>query len=168
MRCRPASCWWRTAAPGRPYTPRSTSGPTASRAVYVDSGPLPDGEAVNAGLPGDDVEIPLPAWDVFEGKLDGIDEAGLARFRARAVPQPTGTARDPQQLSDARRYDVPVTFITSTGTEAEVREAAAQGMRTFAELPLLTDVTFLELPTGHWPMFSRPADLGAALVKAIG
>ncbi|MEK8227166.1 hypothetical protein NKG05_15440 [Oerskovia sp. M15] len=28
------------------------------------------------------------------------------------------------------------------------------------------DVTYVDLPTGHWPMFSRPADLAAEIVRA--
>jgi hypothetical protein len=28
------------------------------------------------------------------------------------------------------------------------------------------DVTYVDMPTGHWPMFSRPADLAAELVRA--
>lgn len=28
------------------------------------------------------------------------------------------------------------------------------------------DVTYVDLPTGHWPMFSRPADLAAAIATA--
>ena len=28
------------------------------------------------------------------------------------------------------------------------------------------DVTYVDLPTGHWPMFSRPADLAAVITTA--
>ena len=39
------------------------------------------------------------------------------------------------------------------------------------DLPLQTelgelDVTYVGLPTGHWPMFSRPADLAAVITTA--
>ncbi len=36
----------------------------------------------------------------------------------------------------------------------------------FAEVAKLTDLAFIDLPTGHWPMFSRPTDLAAALIQA--
>ena len=28
-----------------------------------------------------------------------------------------------------------------------------------SELPQILDVAYIDLPTGHWPMFSRPDDL---------
>ena len=28
------------------------------------------------------------------------------------------------------------------------------------------DVTYVDLPTGHWPMLSRPRDLAEAIVQA--
>ena len=29
------------------------------------------------------------------------------------------------------------------------------------------DVTYVDLPTGHWPMFSRPRDLAGVIVDAV-
>jgi len=36
-----------------------------------------------------------------------------------------------------------------------------------ADLGSVRDVHFVDLPTGHWPMFSRPADLAAVLQDEI-
>jgi hypothetical protein len=36
------------------------------------------------------------------------------------------------------------------------------------ELTKIRDVELVDLPTGHWPQFSRPEDLGRAIVAAIG
>jgi pimeloyl-ACP methyl ester carboxylesterase len=36
------------------------------RAVYVDSGPLGDGESINDALPADGDEVPLPDWHDFD------------------------------------------------------------------------------------------------------
>jgi hypothetical protein len=46
-----------------------------------------------------------------------------------------------------------------------VRQLVAAGHPFFVELADL-DVTIVDLPTGHWPMWSRPADLAAALDAA--
>src|SRR5699024_9929653 len=59
--------------------------------IYVDSGPLPDGSAVNPSLPGDGIEIPLPSWAFFNDNGKGTDLRDLsaemlANFRARAIP----------------------------------------------------------------------------------
>jgi hypothetical protein len=36
------------------------------------------------------------------------------------------------------------------------------------ELAALRDVTFVDLPTGHWPQFTRPVELGEVIVGALG
>ncbi|GAA1732997.1 alpha/beta hydrolase [Aeromicrobium alkaliterrae] len=143
-----------------------------SRAIYVDSVPIPHGLATNANLPSEGPDLPLPSWDVWGGPegadLAGLDEAALANFRARAVPHPAAAASDEQQLSDDRRYAVPATVIITTFTRQQIDEFIAAGEDEVAELPKLHDVTYVELPTGHWPQFSRPKDLGEAIAAAIG
>ena len=29
------------------------------------------------------------------------------------------------------------------------------------------EVDYVDLPTGHWPQFTRPAELGAAILAAV-
>ena len=143
-----------------------------SRAIYVDSGPLPHGTATNTGMPSDGADLPLPPWDLFDQDgakdLDGLTDAMLSRFRAHAVPHPAAAASDEQVLADERRYDVAVTIISCTFTREEIDTYTAAGEAYFAELPRLRDLTVVELPTGHWPQFSRPDDLGHAIAEAIG
>jgi pimeloyl-ACP methyl ester carboxylesterase len=140
------------------------------RVVYVDSGPQPDG-ATHQPVPEPGVtEIPLPTWaELAAGgsSLAGLDEAALARFAERAVPQPAGPAREPIRLVNPAREQVPVTLITSSFASAEVARMAAEGHPFFAELPRLK-VSYTDLPTGHWPMWSRPGDLAAALAETAG
>jgi pimeloyl-ACP methyl ester carboxylesterase len=142
-----------------------------ARAIYVDSGPLPDGAAINPGLPDEAGEIPLPPWHVFreEGSrdLDDFTETQLDDFRARAIPLPVGVARDPQALSNVARYDVPVTLITTTFTRDEIDQYVAAGEAYFSELPKIEDVTIIELPTSHWPQFTKPEQLAEVLRDAI-
>ena len=42
-----------------------------------------------------------------------------------------------------------------------------KGYPQVSELGLIKDVEYVELPTGHWPQFTRPAELGAAILAAI-
>jgi len=138
-----------------------------AHAVYVDTRPLPDGVALNPTLAGSGHEVPLRAWEDFQpGQLDDLDEAMLEHFAKHGTSHPARAARDPQRLSDVRRYDVPATIITTTSTEATMRKRAADGDPYFTELPLITDLTFIELPTGHYPMFSRPDDLATAIAES--
>ncbi|MPZ98489.1 MAG: alpha/beta fold hydrolase [Dehalococcoidia bacterium] len=139
-----------------------------ARVVYVDAGPLGDGDAINDGLPVVDGEIPLPDWSVFgEADLVDLDDGLRERFRAIAIPEPAAVASDSQVLRDPRRYDVPVTVITCQFPSELVREMLAKGHPYFAELASIRDATIVDLPTGHWPQFTKPAELGAAIVEAI-
>ena len=137
-------------------------------AVYVDSVPTPDGMEVNANIPEVDGELPLPAWDFFDDlELTGLDEADLANFRARAVATPTRVARNPQVVMNEARFEVPVTVITCTFSAEEMRRGMGAGVPYFAELPRIHEVGIVELPTGHWPQFSRPRDLANVIVAVI-
>lgn len=139
-----------------------------TRVIYVDSGPLGDGDVINDELPAVDDEIPLPDWSVFgdEDLTDLTDEL-RERFRAVAVPQPVAVATDRQVLRDPRRYEVPVTVITCEFPSAMLRDFMDQGHPYTAELAKIRDATIVDLPTGHWPQLTRPAELGAAIVEAL-
>ena len=77
-------------------------------------------------------------------------------------------ARDPQQLSDERRYDVPVTVIASEFTSEMLREWIEQGHPYGREFRKIRDVEYVDLPTGHWPQFTRPEELGQAILASVG
>lgn len=139
-----------------------------ARIVYVDAGPLGPGQAINAELPVAEGEIPLPDWSVFSHE-DLVDLDGDLRvaFRARAIPHPAAVASDPQVLGDDRRYDVPSTIVCCQMTGEQLRGWVAQGVPFVAELAALRDVEYVDLPTGHWPQFTRPAELARAILAAV-
>jgi pimeloyl-ACP methyl ester carboxylesterase len=138
------------------------------RAVYVDSGPLGEGGVINDELPAEGEEIPLPPWDGFEeADLVDLDDGLREAFRARAVPQPKGVAYDQQHLYDERRYDVPATVIACEFPSAQLREWVSGGHPFVAELARIRDVEYVDLPTGHWPQFTKPAELGDAILAAV-
>jgi pimeloyl-ACP methyl ester carboxylesterase len=138
------------------------------RAIYVDSGPLGEGGVINDELPADGDDVPLPAWDVFEdADLVDLDDGLRAMFRERAIPQPKGVACDQQHLHDERRYDVPATVIACEFPSAVLKEWIDAGHPYVAELARIRDVEYVDLPTGHWPQFTKPAELGAAILAAV-
>ena len=138
------------------------------RAIYVDSGPLADGGVINDELPDDGDDVPLPPWEFFEDDdLTDLDEELRAMFRARAIPQPKGVAQDRQRLHDERRYDVPATVIACEFPSSMLIEMIAGGHPYVAELGRVRDVDYVDLPTGHWPQFTKPAELGAAILAAV-
>jgi pimeloyl-ACP methyl ester carboxylesterase len=139
-----------------------------ARAVYVDSGPLGEGGVINDELPADGDGIPLPPWELFDDEdLIDLDEGLRAAFRERAVPQPRAVAYDQQHLHDERRYDVPATIIACEFPSALLREWIEAGKPFVAELARMRDVEYVDLPTGHWPQFTKPAELGAAVLAAV-
>lgn len=139
-----------------------------ARVIHVDAGPLGDGEAINDQLPVVDGEIPLPDWELFDDEdLVDLDEPLRAAFRSRAVPQPRGVAYDAQVLHDERRFDVPATIIACEFPSALLEGMIAGRHPAVAELARMTDVEYVDLPTGHWPQMTRPADLATVIVEAV-
>ena len=96
-----------------------------------------------------------------------MDDAVWAAFEARAIPIPAKVATEKQVLSDPRRYDVPVTVITCEMSEQTLRELITAGHPYVAELAKIRDYEILELPTGHWPMFTKPENLTRFLVASL-
>jgi pimeloyl-ACP methyl ester carboxylesterase len=139
-----------------------------ARAVYVDSGPLGEGGVINDELPAEGDDVPLPPWEGFEdADLVDLDDGLRAAFRARAIPQPRGVAQDRQRLHDVRRYDVPATVIACEFPSSLLTEWIDASHPYVAELARINDVEFVDLPTGHWPQFTKPAELGAAILAAV-
>ena len=140
-----------------------------ARVVYVDSGPLGDGGVINDELPTENGEVPLPDWSVFDDEdLVDLDDELRAMFRERAIPEPVHVTSDPQRLADERRYDVPVTVIACEFPSAKLREWMEQGHPYVRELARIRQVDYVDLPTGHWPQFTRPEELGQAILASVG
>lgn len=139
-----------------------------SRIVYVDSGPAADGATFAEDLPADIDEVALPPFEILgqRASLAGIDEQRLARFRERAVPEPGGVLRGRLRLSNDARRDVPSTIIACLFPSRVMLSMARDGHPMMAETATLRQLDVVDLPTGHWPMFSRPLDLAEAIAAA--
>jgi pimeloyl-ACP methyl ester carboxylesterase len=139
-----------------------------ARVIYVDSFPMGEGGLINDELPVKNGEVPLPDWSLFEKEdLVDLDDDLRAAFRERAIPTPVHVASDRQRLSDERRYDVPATVIACEFSSAQVREWMAQDHPAMRELARIRDVGYIDLPTGHWPQFTKPAELGQAILASV-
>ncbi len=127
--------------------------------VYVDTGPATG--PINPGF--DAAEWPLPLWEDLGENLDGISDEQLAEFRRRAVPEPGGAIREAADLGIQARLDVPSTIICTSMTSEQIKAAVQEGYAWIGGLSELRDVTYVDLPTSHWPMWSRPAELVAVI-----
>ncbi len=130
--------------------------------VYVDS--APGKGALDPGLEGDKEFN----WDELaaEENLDGLSEEQLETFRQRAVPEPGGVLREHIELTNDARLDVPTTMICTGFPSKEIRKyAMEQDWAWLAGVRELRNITWLDLPTSHWPMWSRPQELAANLAN---
>jgi pimeloyl-ACP methyl ester carboxylesterase len=48
-----------------------------------------------------------------------------------------------------------------------LKEWVARDMEPVRELAEIKDVTYVDLPTGHWPQFSKPDELARVILEAI-
>lgn len=139
-----------------------------ARVVYVDSAPLPAGRPINDDLPVVDGEIPLPDWSYFtDADLRDLDEPLRQAFRARALPEPARVAYDGLVLHDERRHDVPATVVCCEFSSELLRGWLAEGHPMVAELAEVRDVELVDLPTGHWPQFTKPTQLADVVLRAV-
>ena len=128
--------------------------------IYVDS--APGKPPLDPGF--DAPEKPL-IWEELaaEENLDGLTEQQLETFRRRAVPVPGGVIRDAIDLTNDARLDVPSTLICTGFTSQQYKDAVKDGDAWLAGLTELRDVTWVDLPTSHWPMWSRPQELAVII-----
>jgi hypothetical protein len=63
---------------------------------------------------------------------------------------------------------LPGTVIACEFPSAMLHEWIAGGHPFVAELGRMKDVEYVDLPTGHWPQFTKPDELGKAIVAAVG
>ncbi|MDQ1715896.1 MAG: hypothetical protein QOC60_1841 [Frankiaceae bacterium] len=144
-----------------------------ARLIYVDSGPLPVGMAqADFGGPearaanqelvatvGAGWKLPPPPWAELAADVPGVDDATVARLVEGSRAQPWRTATQPVALTGAWERLPRVAVLCSFSLEQ---------LRQMAHVPAFAhmvdgDWTYVELPTWHWPMFSRPLELAAAL-----
>lgn len=129
--------------------------------VYVDSGPASG--AMDPEFGG--VEKPMPplAELAEEENLDGLTDEQLATFRDRAVPQPGASLRDAAALTNDARLDIPTVAICTGFPSDQYKAAVEEGYAWLGGFGELRNITWVDLPTSHWPMWSRPADLAAVI-----
>ncbi|WKN48762.1 alpha/beta fold hydrolase [Nocardioides sp. Arc9.136] len=147
------------------------------RLVYVDSGPLPDGmaqadfegpdaRAANEDLVrthGEGWKLAPPAWAVLAAEVPDVGDDAVAALADASQPQPWRTATQQVELAGAWER-LPRTGVLCTFTLEQVRQMAPHAP-VFAHM-VDGDWTYVELPTWHWPMVSRPVELARALESA--
>ena len=130
--------------------------------VYVDTGPAKG--PLDAEF--DAIEKPMPSLEKLaaDENLNGLTQEQLETFRRRALPEPGAALREAAELINDARLDVPSTVVCTGYTSAQYKDAVKEGQAWLGGLTELRTVTYVDLPTSHWPMWSRPQELA----KIIG
>jgi pimeloyl-ACP methyl ester carboxylesterase len=145
-----------------------------ARLVYVDTGPLPSGtaqadfegpdaRAANQDLvmtQGEGWRLPPPPWAALAADVPEVDGEVVARLVEASQPQPWRTATQPVELTGAWER-LPRTGVLCSFSLEQLRQMAPYAP-VFAHM-VEGDWTYVELPTWHWPMVSRPEELAEVL-----
>ncbi len=132
--------------------------------VYVDTAPSTG--AMDPDFA--DAQKPMPSLEALaqSENLDGLSQEQLETFRRRAVPEPGAALREGPKLTNNARLDVP-SIVVCTGYTSEQYKAAVKGGDEWVDgLAELRTVTYVDLPTSHWPMWSRPQEL-AEIISGV-
>ena len=129
--------------------------------VYVDTG---------AGVGAPDAEftapeklLPSPEELAANENLDGLSEEQLRIFRERAVPEPGGVLREGIELTNDARLEIPSTVVCTGYTSKEYKDAVEAGYDFVLGLRDLRHLEYVDLPTSHWVMWSKPRELAEVI-----
>lgn len=139
-----------------------------TRVILVDTVPPAPDHGIGEFETVDGV-VPFPGWDHFPDEdVHDLDAAMRERTAPLTRSVPARVPTDPIALSDERRFAIPVTLLMGgydrQRLEAELADWGPWG----AEFSSIADATVVTLDSGHWPQFSMPERLAAAIVDAIG
>ena len=135
-----------------------------AKAALIGGFPASGGQPYFGGFETTDGVLPFPGWGPFEGPDSAdLDEDTKRRIAAAAIPVPEGVTKAVVHLTDERRFDVPVVIVCPEFTPAEAREWIGAG--DVPELAKAKHLEFVDIDSGHWPMFSKPNELARLLAE---
>ena len=136
-----------------------------AKVVLIGGFPSADGERYADFFEPADGVMPFPGWSPFEGAdAADLDEETRGSIASAAIPVPEGVTRGVVRLADERRFDVPVVLVCPEFTPAQAQRWIGDGE--VPELAKAKHLDFVDIDSGHWPMFSKPVELARLLAAA--
>lgn len=137
-----------------------------SMIALIGGFPATAGEAYADFFEPVDGVMPFPGWEPFEGADSAdLDDRARSQIESGAVPVPGGVSRGTVTLSDERRFEVPTLIICPEFTVEQAKGWIGGGE--VPELAKATQLSFVDIGTGHWPMVTAPVRLAAMLSEAV-
>ncbi|MDQ2838296.1 MAG: alpha/beta hydrolase [Actinomycetota bacterium] len=137
-----------------------------AKVVLIGGFPTSDGGLYADFFEPVDGVMPFPGWASFEGPDSAdLDEAARSSISAAAIPVPEAVTRGVVRLVDERRFDVPVVLVCPEFSPADARDWIKAG--DLPELARVKQLDFVDIDSGHWPMFSKPVELARLLSSAV-
>jgi pimeloyl-ACP methyl ester carboxylesterase len=126
--------------------------------------PADDGRPYAGFFEPTDGMVRFPGWQAFEGPDSAdLDAEAREQIHADAIPVPATVTQALVSLTDPQRYEIPVTLICPEFSVADAQTWIAGG-----EVPALTratDLRYVDIDSGHWPMFTQPDQLAEILAE---
>ncbi|GLP69144.1 esterase [Streptomyces sp. TUS-ST3] len=136
-----------------------------AKVALIGGFPSSDGQLYADFFEVTDGVMPFPGWGPFEGPdIADLDDEARRELAAAAIPVPEGVAKGVVRLADDRRFDVPVVLVCPEFSPAQAQEWIDAG--DVPELARAKHVDFADIDSGHWPMVSKPDELGRILAEA--
>lgn len=138
-----------------------------ARVILVDTIPPAPGRGISEFEIVDGM-VPFPGWDFFpEEDVYDLDAATRARTAPLMSSIPARVPTDPLQLTDERRFGVPVTLLMGSYDQQELEAEVSEWGPYGDEYESIADVTVTKIGSGHWPQYSAPRRLGELIAQAI-
>ncbi|HEX6686241.1 MAG TPA: alpha/beta hydrolase [Candidatus Limnocylindrales bacterium] len=138
-----------------------------AKVALIGGFPNEDGKPYADFFEAKDGVMAFPGWGPFEGADSAdLDDQAKQRMESVTIPVPEGVAKGVVRLTSERRYDVPVLLVCPEFSPEQAKEWITAG-----ELPELAKAKHLEyvdIDSGHWPMFTKPRELAQLLADATG
>lgn len=135
------------------------------RVVLLGGFPNPDGEEYASFFEVRDGAMAFPGWEPFEGPDSAdLDEDARRNLAEAAIPVPEGVVKGIVHLADERRYQVRTVLVCPEFSPEQAKGWIEAGQ--VPELAKAEHVAYIDIDSGHWPMFTQPAVLARKLLEA--
>lgn len=140
---------------------------SVAKVAMIGGFPTTDGQPYAPFFTPVDGRMAFPGWEPFAGPdSDDLTDEQKASIAAGAHAVPEEVTHAEVRYADPARKQVPVVLVCPEYSVEDAKEWFEAGE--MPELQGLNQLEYLDIDSGHWPMFSRPDELAALLATLAG